>query len=322
MKKRRFVLLFAIFLFCVAQVQAQWDVLFSRSWTARTYYNPSFAGETDKIQVSGTYKYLWANIENAPRHIFLSVDMPVEFWGLQHGIGIQTFSNAIGNERNSLLAAQYTYRQKFGKGMLNIGVQAGTYALNFDAASINLSADSAKNNRKIIKANLTDKKTVDLNAGISWTTNNFHIGAAVMHINQPSFYFIPSENTANDSTFSKIAVSYNFMAGCNITAFHPLFEIQPAVLLLTNFTNTRLQTILRMVYNKKYSAGASWNRNEGYSFFAGAVIENVEVGYAYDLYLSGIGKNSGGNHEVSFRYRLPIELFKRNPMPYKSIRLL
>lgn len=326
MEKRRIILLSALFLLCITKMQAQWEVPFSQFWTVKNYYNPSFAGETDKIQVSGIYKLQWTNIENAPKHIFLSADLPVEFLGLQHGIGIQTYSNAIGNERNSLFAAQYTFKQKIGKGMLNIGIQAGMNELNFDAGSVRVTIDSTQNNRKTIKANPTDKKTFDLNAGISWTSKNFYIAAGAMHMNQRTFYsmntFSDSGSAVNDSTLSKIPISYNFMIGCNITAFYPLFEVQPMVLVLTDLDDTRLQTALRMVYNKKYSAGVSRNGKEGYSFFAGAVVQDIEIGYAYDLYTSGIGKESGGSHEVSVRYRFPIDLFKRKPMPYKSIRLL
>lgn len=324
MEKRRILFLIALLLLAI-QLQAQWEAAFSQFWTVRNYYNPSFAGGTDKIQVSGLYKYQWIGIENAPKHIFLSADMPVEFFGMRHGIGILTYNNSIGNERNSLFAAQYTFKHKIGKGMLSFGIQVGMYELNFDAASIHLTADSTKNNKKTIRSNPVDKKTFNLNAGILWMTKNLYISAAAMNINRPSFYSMPisnvSTNVANDSTFSKISLSYNFMAGCNITLFHPL-EIQPMFFAQTGLSDTHLQTVLRVVYNKKYSAGASWNGNNGYSFFAGVNIGDMEIGYAYDLHISGIGKESGGNHEISVRYCFPIDLFKKEPMPYKSIRLL
>lgn len=325
MTKLKICCFITIMLLRITLAQAQWDVPFSQFWTAKTYYNPSFAGETDKIEISGIYKYQWANIENAPKHIFLSANMPIEFLGLRHSVGLLTYSNAVGNERNALFAVQYAFKQRVSKGMFNLGIQAGMYEINFDAASLFLTVDSTRNNKKIIKAHPTDKKTFDLNAGISWTSKNFHIGAAATHINQPTFFSMntlsDSGSTINDSTFSKIPISYNFMSGCNITLIYPL-EIQPALFVQTNFSDTRLQTVLRGVYNKKYSAGASWNNKEGYSFFAGAVIEDIEIGYAYDLYTSGIGKESGGSHELSVRYRFPIDLFKKSPMPHKSIRLL
>lgn len=326
MEKRQIV--FYIFLLCcIVRAQAQWDASFSRFWVAKMYYNPSFAGENDKIQVSGIYQYQWAGIENAPKHIFLSADMPVEFLGMRHGIGILTYNNAIGNERNSLFAAQYTFKYRIGKGMLNIGIQAAMHELNFDAASLRLSTDSTKNNRKTLRFNPTDKKVPDINAGISWTSKNFFAGVGAMHINQPAFFALGDSishgNVKGDSAMSHIPLSYNFMAGYNIRAFHPFIEIQPMFFAQTSdFTQINMQAALQVVYRKKYSAGASWRGNAGYSLFAGAVIEDVEVGYAYDLHTSGIGKESGGSHELSIRYRFPMDLFQKKTMPHKSIRLL
>lgn len=311
---------------CVVQTQAQWDAAFSQFWTAKTYYNPSFAGETDKIQVSGLYKYEWAGVENAPNRFFVGADMPFEFFNRRHAVGIVTHSHAIGNERNNVFGAQYAFKQKLGKGMFSIGIQAGMHELNFDAVSLRLVADSTKANQSTVKFNPTDKKVFDVNAGISWTSKNFFAGVGAMHLNQPAFYAAGDSTLSgavrSDSAMMHIPRSYNFMAGCNIRAFHPLLEIQTMLFAQTfDFSYTDVQAALRMVYNKKYSAGASW-RKTGYSFFAGAVIEDVEVGYAYDLYTSGIGKESGGSHEVSIRYRFPIDLFQKKPMPHKSIRLL
>ena len=326
MTKLKIFILSATLLLCISHVQAQWDVPFSRFWTVKTYYNPSFAGETDKIQAAGIYKYRWAGIENAPKSYFLSTDMPLELLGARHGVGAFTYSDAVGDKRNTIFGAQYTFKQKIGKGMLNAGVQAGMYQLDFDAASIRLGIDTTKNNRQVIKANPTDKKTIDINAGISWTVKNFYAGVAARHISQPAFYAtgdsLSSTAVKKDSTLSHIPRTYNFLAGGNITILHPLFEIQPMLLVQTNLTDTWLQAALCMVYDKKYSVGAAWRNKDGYSFFAGAVIQDIEVGYAYDLYTSGIGKESGGSHEISVRYSFPVDLFNRKPQPSKSVRLL
>lgn len=324
MEKRR-ILFLTVLLLCVLHAQAQWDAPFSQFWMVKTYYNPSFAGESDKIQASGAYKYEWTGVANAPHRVFIGADMPVKFLGLRHGVGLVTHSHITGNERNNAFGAQYTLKIKAGKGMFNIGVQAAMLDLNFDAASLRLWADSTKNNQKTIKFNPTDKKTIDINAGISWTSKNFFAGMGAMHLNQPDYYSVgDTVFTANtDSTLSRIPLSYNFMAGYNIRVLHPLIEIQPMFFAQTsNFSQIQVQAALRAVYNKKYLVGASWRGKWGYSFFAGAVIEDVEVGYAYDLHTSGIGKESGGSHEVSIRYRFPIDLFQPKPMPHKSIRLL
>ncbi len=90
----------------------------------------------------------------------------------------------------------------------------------------------------------------------------------------------------------------------------------------TDLKKTQLQTAFRMIYDEKYSLGASWRSRQGYSFFAGVVVQDIGISYAYDLHTSGIGKESGGSHEIAFSYRLSFDLFNKKPQPHKSVRLL
>ncbi len=329
MKKLKITILFLFPLLFATQLKAQWDLPFSQFWMAKTYYNPSFAGETDKIQVSGIYKIQWSGIKNAPKRYMIAADAPFEFLGGRHGVGLLTYSESVEQMRNSLIAAQYTFKYKLGKGYLNIGIQAGLSELNYDASSYRLLPDStASNQQEGIKVNptATEKKALDLNAGISWISNNFYAGVGAAHLTQPQFYAvndsIASIDVRNDSTLSSVPRTYNFMAGCNIRIPGTLFQIQPMVWMQSDLVNTYGQGAMRFMYDGKYSVGAAWRYNDGYSFFAGATIQGVEVGYAYDLYTSGIGKSSKGNHEISFRYRFPFDLFGKETQPHKSIRLL
>lgn len=218
-------ILILILLFRAVQLQAQWDIPFSQFWTASGYFNPSFAGESGKIQVTALYLHHLAKIEDPPRHLMLSADMPVEFWGARHGIGLQTVSTIIGGkQQRRLFAAQYALNRRAGKGILGVGLQMGALEM--------------------------EGRSVDLNAGFSWRSGKIRFGGAVMHLNRPSL-LPPDSELGVDSIHAKIPVSYNFMAEYNISLFHPLFEIRPAVLLLTDNASTRLHSAVRMVFDQK-----------------------------------------------------------------------
>lgn len=326
MKKRNPVLLIVLFLLYAGGISAQWDAPFSHYWMIRGYYNPSFAGETDQIRTSAIYRYQWVNVKNAPTKTAITADMPFEFLNRRHGVGLVVFSENMGNVRNSLLAAQYTFKKQFGKSFLNFGIQAGMNDLKFDAGSIRFITDSTRNNTRSTDVDPAEKRVLELNAGISWTNRNVFAGISVLHINQPTFYAqkdtVLSEDIQTDSLRSSIPRSYNFIAGCNITLPNPLYEIQPMVWIQSDLTTTQVQATLRMVYRKKYSGGVSWRRNDGYVFFAGATIRDMEIGYAYDLHITGAGKGSKGSHEVYLRYNFPFDLFRQERQPHKSIRIL
>ena len=324
MEKRRFYWILLLHFCCLLHLQAQWDDSPGQYWVAKSYFNPSFSGETEAISTSTLYRYKWAGIENAPRQLYLSANMPFDFFGKRHGAGLTISNETVGELRNSLLAAQYSFKKELGNGFLNIGLQAGVYDLHFDAGSKTIVLDSLQYSRGILRVLSTDKQVIDVGAGISWTGKSFFAGLSAMHLNQPRFYAHNdslSTDIQSDSTRSSIPGSYNLIAGYNIKLFHPL-EIEPMVWVQTDLKRIQTQATLLLKYDKKFSGGVSWRMNDGYLFFAGTTIYDVEVGYAYGAHTMGAGQNSKGSHELYLRYNFALDYFQPKKQPHKSIRLL
>lgn len=326
MEKRRFLLLLLPFCCCFCTVSAQWEVPFGHFWTVKSYYNPAFCGETEQVRSTVLYRYPWTGFENAPQKVVVAVDMPVVFLHRRHGIGMIAQTEKIKTKRNALLAFHYDFQQPIGKGALNLGVQVGAYDLNFDAGNMQVVGDSLQFRKGTVKVSPADRKVIDLTAGLSWSGKRHFIGLSALHLNQPRFYVrvdsLSSADLQSDSTLSLIPRSVIFLAGYNIGLFHPL-EIQPMVwALYDGKRKSEVVTTLRCVYDRRFSGGVSWRKEDGFIFFAGIVIEGVEAGYAYNLHTEGWGKRSRGSHEVSLRYAFPIESLKQKKQPHKSIRLL
>lgn len=324
MEKRHFYLLWLMLCCNFMYIQAQWDNLPGQYWTVRSYLNPSFTGETEAIRTTALYRFTWIGIKNAPQQIYLSADMPIDFPGNHHGVGLTMYSESTGNLRNSLLTAQYSFKKKIGNGFLNLGLQGGIYDLQFDAGDKQILEDSLQFSRGVLKVNPTDKQLINLNAGISWSGKFFFAGFSIMHINQPRFYTYSEPITAelqNDSTRSHIPRSLNLIMGYNISPFYSL-EIQPMIFLQSVRSKSQMQATLRLDYDNKISGGLSWISNDGYLFFAGANIHDIQLGYAYGMHTKGVGKNSKGSHELYLQYNFPLDYFKPKRYPHKSIRLL
>ncbi|HHU25930.1 MAG TPA: type IX secretion system membrane protein PorP/SprF [Bacteroidales bacterium] len=332
--KQRFIGLLFPFFCCAFTVQAQWDASCNQYWATRGFSNPSFAGETETVRATAFYRKPWSG---------LSIDMPFEFLGRRHGIGLITqvekaetagtsdmigttgksgglgTSRRTGAPRNTLMAAQYSFKQKVGKGFLNVGLQAGLYEVAFisgDRTGISTSLSSIQG---VDQSAWGDKKLFDAGAGASWTAPSFFIGFSLLHINQPKLQTYNQEVTpgsasdlpqpsdlnqpsdlpqpsseANDSPVSRIPRTYNLMAGYNIQWLQPL-EIQPMVWLRNSSGKTTVDATLRLEYVKKFSAGASWRIDQGYVIFAGITIKGVEVGYAYGRYTKGLENDNRGS---------------------------
>ena len=327
MKKWRNYFIITLLLCSSIKLSAQWESPITHYWEVKGYYNPSFAGILNSINTTAIYKYQWAGIEGAPQRMVFTADMPFTFLNKRHGAGIIAYTENIGTLRNSLFAAQYSFKQQIGRGMFNIGLQAGIYNLNYDAETVNMTTSFSS-----ISVNTTKKQAADIGAGISWTDKKFYVGVSALHINQPVFYVYnvssPTENSlhnptnnSSDSLKSHIPLSFNLTAGYNIPLFNS-FEIQPMVLILSNSNHTYTQATMQIKYDNKLSVGFSWISDDAYSIFAGTTIQGFGLGYAYTIHKSGYGKDSNGSHELYLKYDFPLDYFKQKSQPHKSIRFL
>ena len=327
MKKWRNYFIITLLLCNSIKLSAQWESPITHYWEVKGYYNPSFAGILNSINTTAIYKYQWAGIEGAPQRMVFTADMPFTFLNKRHGAGIIAYTENIGTLRNSLFAAQYSFKQQIGRVMFNIGLQAGIYNLNYDAETVNMTTSFSS-----ISVNTTKKQAADIGAGISWTDKKFYVGVSALHINQPVFYVYnvssPTENSlhnptnnSSDSLKSHIPLSFNLTAGYNIPLFNS-FEIQPMMLILSNSSHTYTQATVQIEYDNKLSGGFSWISDNGYSIFAGTTIQGFGLGYAYTIHKSGYGKDSNGSHELYLKYDFPLDYFKPKSQPHKSIRIL
>ncbi|MDR1708000.1 PorP/SprF family type IX secretion system membrane protein [Dysgonomonas sp.] len=313
MKVNCIILFFVFFVFSSVAVYGQWDAQLSQYWRMKNYYNPSFIGQTDAIESSLLHRQQWVGLTNAPATSLISLNMPIQFLGKDHGVGVIVMNEKIGLFSNTSTLGQYTYKVKFKKGRyLNIGIQGGMMNIDFDASKIHI-PDSDYHDKTDIPSAGGDKK-IDAGIGISWITPNYYIGVSASHLWEPSFEL-------DDNTSTYIPRGYYIMAGYNIKLNNPLIELQPSALFKSDAIAHQLDVTAKVEYNKMFSGGISWRKDDGFVFLLGARIRNIEAGYSYDLSTSEIAKVSNGSHELFLRYSIPLEK-KKDRSVGKSIRIL
>ncbi len=330
MEKRQLFLIITLLLCTKTQIRAQWETSVSQPWVVKNYYNPSFVGHLDNINTTALYRYQQANKNDAVPHanqrVIITCDMPFLFMQRNHGAGIVVYTENYGSLRNSLLATQYSYKQSIANGMLNVGIQAGIYNLNYYSGTTNINSDTPQNNNQQIRVEMTGIQVADIGAGVSWTDKRFYAGFSIMHLNQPGFKIESNNNKTNtntspemvngnskviDSLRSFIPRTFNFITGYNIPLFNSL-EIQPMLWILTDNNQTQIQTIIRMEYNNKLSGGISIVSKNRHSIFIGTTIQGLNLGYAY----------TNRSHELYLKYNFALNNLKPKTQPHKSIRIL
>jgi len=297
-------------------VRAQYDAQFSQYFMSMGYYNPGYAGTTGDLNVLGLFRQQWVGIEGAPQTLFAAADMPFALGSMNTGVGLSLTSESIGLFQNSQLSGQIAIKRKLFGGSLSIGIQPDVISVSFDGTKVDLgeSEEHIKEDEAIPQTSVSGV-TFDMNAGIYYTHKRFYLGLAATHIAEPEF-----ELDENITTF--IPRAYNLTGGYNIQMKNPLMELQPAVFLKTDLQSFQTDITARMVYNKMFNGGLSWRVNESVVILLGAVFNNIEVGYAYDLPISPLLKASSGSHEVMLRYRMSLDKTKTGNYRHKSVRIL
>jgi len=297
------------------EVHAQWDPQVSQYWRTKTFYNPSFAAEHDTLQASILHRQQWVGIEHAPKTFIVSADMPLNFLGRKHGVGINVMTESVGLFKNTTVGVQYVYKKKIKKHTLNIGVQLGYASIGFDGSAIHLPDEDKEDLEGLLPDEKTQSAAFDGNIGISLTGPRYYVGLSTTHILQPRF-------DVGENLSSYISRVYYFTAGYNIKFKNPMYELQPSVLVKSDAVVFQYDVTARLVYNKMFNGGLSWRKDDGFVFLLGINIFGFDAGYAYDLSTSAISKASKGTHEFFLRYTIPMLKKKKGRYKHKSIRLL
>lgn len=328
MKKifRNIIVLVAMMLMFVFDMQGQVDAQLSQYWAIPTYYNAGASGSSDYLRIKGGARLQWLGIENAPQSFLGQVDMPLNLFGKRIGVGAGLQSETMGLFSNLNINAQFSYKIKLFKGELSIGAQVGYFEQKFKGSEVEVPDDDDYHDSSDQAIPTQDLKggTVDISAGIFYTHKYFWVGVSGLHLLEPTVKMglEGSESTASQEYETVVPRTLYFMGGSNIPLKNTLFELQPSLMVKTDFSVFSAEITARARYNKFLSFGVGYRWKEAVMIMAGAEYKNFFVGYAYDYPLSAIAKASSGSHELLVGYKMKIDLSGKNKNKHRSIRIM
>ena len=323
---RNIVVLVAMMLMFVFDMQGQVDAQLSQYWAIPTYYNAGASGSSDYLRINGGARLQWLGIENAPQSFLGQVDMPLNLFGKRIGVGAGLQSETMGLFSNLNINAQFSYKIKLLKGELSIGAQVGYFEQKFKGSEVEVPDDDDYHDSSDQAIPTQDLKggTVDVSAGIFYTHKYFWAGVSGLHLLQPTVKMglEGSESTASQEYETVVPRTLYFMGGSNIPLKNTLFELQPSLMVKTDFSVFSAEITARARYNKFLSFGVGYRWKEAVMIMAGAEYKNFFVGYAYDYPLSAIARASSGSHELLVGYKMKIDLSGKNKNKHRSIRIM
>lgn len=305
---------------------AQTDVQLSQYWAVPAYYNPAASGSTDFLRIRGGARLQWIGIENAPKSFFAVADSPLKIGKRKIGVGLNLQQESLGLFSNLLLNLQGSFKLKLFGGELSVGIQGGYFNQKFKGSEIVTPGgdDYHDPDDEALPTQDLNGSAFDFSAGVFYSRKNIWAGVSCLHITQPAVTLSMDGNETSDNQefeFEVGRMAY-FMAGGNFRIKNTLFEIQPSVLVKTDFNMFTAELSARGIYNKFLSLGVGYRWKDAVTIFAGAEFKNFFLGYAYDYPMSAIAKASSGSHEIIAGYSLKLDFSGKNKNKHRSIRIM
>lgn len=301
---------------------AQVDASLSQYWTVPAYYNAAATGRTDFIHISAGARLQWVGIKHAPMTFMALADMPFKLLNRRWGAGVRLQQESVGLYSSIQAGAQLSWKKKMLGGTLSIGVQPGIVSQTFKGSKVDIPEDDAhtKNDDAIPTTDVSGT-AFDISAGVMFEHKWFWTAISSTHINAPS---VTLKTEGDDEHLYEFNTgrAYYLMAGSNIPIKNTLFELQPSIMVGTDFKAYTATATMRVRYKKFLSAGVGYRHNDAVSIMVGADYKNFTFGYCYDYPISAISRVTHGSHELFVSYNVKLDMGEKNRNSHRSIRIM
>jgi type IX secretion system PorP/SprF family membrane protein len=279
---------------------AQQDKLITHFIYDKMSINPGKTGLGlyNTICATSIYRNQWDKVNGAPNSAVLNVEADLSRF-FPGGIGLSLYHDAIGFATQNNLALNYSYPITIGNvGTLGIGVGVGliNYGLKPDWVPPTSTPDPDLP-EEFAATNL------DLNFGAYFNGKDFYVGISSTHLTES---LLEQQASNGFSQSYQTARHYYIMGG---KKFANMFggTIDAQVLMRTDLVKFSADFNARYIYdfgNSKIGYGGLTVRTSDAValMFGYTPMENLTVGYSYDITVNKLASISRGSHEIFFKY--------------------
>ena len=277
--------------------------------------NPAVAGSNDGICVTALIRQQWIGFKDnnganvSPQIMYISINSPLKF--LHGGIGGSVMTDKIAQFSTTDVRLDYAYRFEVGQGDFSVGAQLDINNTKVDFSSFdspNKDGDEAMNGNKG-----KDDLVLDLGLGLFYKVpDRYYIGLSGTDLLQ----------TKATKIYYRLKRTLFLTGGYNWSIpNHPLFELQPSILIRTDFGSYQMDITGLVLYNKKFYGGLAYRYQDAISILVGFNVKSFRIGIAYDISTSALSKYNSGGLEVMANYcfKISTDKFRKS---YKNTRFL
>lgn len=301
----RIKLLLLSFVLLSSLAYGQQEAQYTNFMFSKMAFNPGYAGIDESICATALHRQQWIGFNGpdgnsvAPQTSYLTVNGLIK--PLRSGVGLTVISDQLGFENNTGVKLAVSHHLNIGPGKLGIGLQAGFMNKVID----------------FTKFNPLEQGDELLQGGGQETSMNFDLAfGAYYKIDRVLYAGISSTQiTEAETNFSgklgnpEYKRHYYIMGGYFYQLpNNPSIELNPNLLVKTDFAAAQYDFNVLAWYNKKIYAGVNYRVQDAASLMAGYAmsgkLSGLRGGISYDITTMALGRSgrSFGSAEVYINY--------------------
>lgn len=278
-------------------VSAQQDKIITNYMYDQMSINPGETGINEGICATTIYRNQWDQVSRAPNSTLLNVEANMNRW-FPGGLGISLYADRIGFTAQNSVVLNYSYPLELtGYGVLGIGVGVGIMNYGYNPLW-----EPPQQGTVGIDQTLPDAWSatgLDLNFGFFFKGDaDYYVGLSSTHLTETA---IESKSSVTNDDYSSRR-HYYIMGGKVFRGIGP-GDIKADAIVRTDFAKATVELTGRYLWNNFAYGGLGVRTTEHVSILLGVQpIQDLTVGYSYDITTNRLAGISKGSHEILLKY--------------------
>lgn len=307
----------------LSRIVAQ-DAQLTQFYATPTYINPAFAGTGLQTRFGLVARDQWPAIPGA--FITTNFAMDHNLSEVNSGLGLMVHHDRSGSGALSYtsVTGQYAYEMQLKrKVFLRPALQIGWVQHAVDYSRLVFGDQLARGGTVGTYENMDGTRIgyTDLGTGLLFFTPKLWLGTALHHLNRPNQSLLLNE--------ARVPMKFSMHGGYRVTVRTPVILKNPQSFVFAfNYKAQQKfdQLDMGMYFEREPFFIGLWYRgvplfkrygpgyanNDALAILVGTIVNDMRIGYSYDLTVSRLASHSGGAHELTIGYEIASRHKKRS----------